>query len=247
MRTGHEPEGLAEQVAAALGRLEQTAGKRFGDEDDPLLLSVRSGGRQSMPGMLDTILNLGLNDRSVAGLASSTGNERFAWDSYRRLVQMFGNVALGVEGSKFEDAIASVKQAAGVTADTELSVDDLKELVKRFKALYEFPDGRPGAAHTRDPRRVQVLDRGPSRAVSAHQSHPRRLGNRSQRAADGLRQQGQFLGDGRRLQPRRGHRRANSRRATSWSTRRVRTWSRACARPATSLSWLTSCPRRIRT
>ena len=140
MRTGHEPEGLAEQVAAALGRLEETAGKRFGDKDDPLLLSVRSGGRQSMPGMLDTILNLGLNDQAVVGLVSSTANERFAWDSYRRLAQMFGNVALGVEGSRFEDAIASVKRAADVTADTELSVDDLKELVQRFKALYEFPE-----------------------------------------------------------------------------------------------------------
>src|SRR5437588_2728687 len=138
MRDGHEPEGLAEQVEEALGRLEEIAGKRFGDEEDPLLVSVRSGARESMPGMLDTVLNLGLNDRAVEGLARVTGNERFAWDSYRRLVQMFGNVALGVEGQKFEDAIADVKRSEGVKMDTEISVDGLKELVARFKSFYEF-------------------------------------------------------------------------------------------------------------
>src|SRR6266576_521417 len=96
MRDEREPEGLAEQVDAALARLEEQAGKRLGDEEDPLLVSVRSGARESMPGMLDTILNLGLNDRSVQGLAKSTSNERFAWDSYRRFVQMFGNVVRDV-------------------------------------------------------------------------------------------------------------------------------------------------------
>ena len=138
-REGHEPDGLAEQVAAALGRLQELAGKRFGDEQDPLLVSVRSGARESMPGMLDTILNLGLNDRAVEGLAAATENERFAWDSYRRLVQMFGNVAHGVPGERFEDAIASVKKSEGVSTDAELSVDALKELVERFKGFYEFP------------------------------------------------------------------------------------------------------------
>jgi pyruvate,orthophosphate dikinase len=109
MREGTEPEGLNDQVADALQRLQETAGKKFGDDEDPLLVSVRSGARESMPGMLDTILNLGLSDRSVVGLASVTGNERFAWDSYRRLVQMFGNVARGVPGERFEDPIAEVK------------------------------------------------------------------------------------------------------------------------------------------
>ncbi len=140
MREGREPEGLEEQVAAALERLEQTAGKRFGDEQDPLLVSVRSGARESMPGMLDTILNVGLNDAAVAGLASATGNERFAWDSYRRLVQMFGNVASSVSGEKFEDAIAEVKRNAGLKTDTELSVKALQGLVERFKAFYNFPE-----------------------------------------------------------------------------------------------------------
>ena len=140
MREGHEPDGLEEQVADAMKRLEETAGKRFGDDEDPLLVSVRSGGRESMPGMLDTILNVGLNDTAVVGLATATDNERFAWDSYRRLVQMFGNVASGVSGEKFEDAIAQAKRDEGVETDTELSVDALKGLVDTFKSFYEFPE-----------------------------------------------------------------------------------------------------------
>src|SRR5947209_4536250 len=119
MRRGRlEPEGLDEQVAEALARLEEHAGKRLGDPGDPLLVSVRSGARESMPGMLDTILNLGLNDRSVEGLARTTENERFAWDSYRRFVQMFGNVVRGIKGERFEHEIAAVKKDRGVKQDT---------------------------------------------------------------------------------------------------------------------------------
>ena len=139
IRSGSEPEGLDSQVADALARLEETAGKRFGDDQDPLLVSVRSGARESMPGMLDTILNVGLNDRSVQGLAAVTDNERFAWDSYRRLVQMFGNVVEGVAGSRFEDAIAAAKRDAGVDSDASLSADALERLVEEFKGLYDFP------------------------------------------------------------------------------------------------------------
>jgi pyruvate,orthophosphate dikinase len=135
-----EPEGMAEQVAAALERLEERAGKRLGDASDPLLVSVRSGARESMPGMLDTVLNLGLNDESVEGLARTTGNERFAWDSYRRLVQMFGNVSRGVPGERFEEAIRAVKSDRGVKLDTELDVAALRELTERFKGLYDFPE-----------------------------------------------------------------------------------------------------------
>ena len=120
-------------------RLERTAGKKFGDDEDPLLVSVRSGARESMPGMLDTILNVGLNDTSVQGLTRATDNERFAWDSYRRLIQMFGNVVEGVAGSRFEDAIASAKRDAGVQTDAELNVDALKRLVEEFKGFYDFP------------------------------------------------------------------------------------------------------------
>jgi pyruvate,orthophosphate dikinase len=139
MRFGSEPDGLEEQVADALARLERRAGKRFGDEHDPLLVSVRSGARESMPGMLDTILNLGMDDRSVGGLARVTGNERFAWDAYRRLVQMFGNVVHGIASEQFEQAIKQLRDLHGVQTDAELPADALVQLVGRFVALYEFP------------------------------------------------------------------------------------------------------------
>lgn len=134
-----EPDGMADEVAEALERLQERAGKRLGDADDPLLVSVRSGARESMPGMLDTVLNLGLNDESVEGLAKTTENERFAWDSYRRFVQMFGNVSRGIPGEQFEDAIKAIKSDRGVKQDTELDVDALKELTAKFKELYDFP------------------------------------------------------------------------------------------------------------
>ncbi|MQA73571.1 MAG: pyruvate, phosphate dikinase [Solirubrobacterales bacterium] len=136
MAAGRElPEGLDEQVAEALARLEEQAGKRLGDPRDPLLVSVRSGARESMPGMMDTVLNLGLNDESVLGLARATGNERFAWDSYRRLVQMFGNVCRGIAGERYEELIKRRKRAAGVQLDTELTVDDLRALTDEFGRL----------------------------------------------------------------------------------------------------------------
>ena len=138
MESGGElPDGLEDQVDEALGRLEDQAGKTLGDRQDPLLVSVRSGARESMPGMLDTVLNLGLNDESVEGL----GGDRFAWDSYRRFVQMFGNVGRGIAGERFEELIEERKREAGVKEDTELSVDDLKALTEAFKDAYEdeFP------------------------------------------------------------------------------------------------------------
>ena len=137
--SGAFPEGLLEQVLAALSRLEALAGRRFGDRSDPLLVSVRSGARESMPGMLDTVLNLGLNDDTVEGLASRSGDERFAWDCYRRFVQMYGNVVAGIPGERFEDAIAAAKAKRGVSLDTELDTTALRELTLQFKGLYEFP------------------------------------------------------------------------------------------------------------
>src|SRR4051794_36736623 len=138
MKAGQEePDGMADQVAEALERLQEHTGKRLGDDEDPLLVSVRSGARESMPGMLDTVLNLGLNDTSVDGLARATENERFAWDSYRRFVQMFGNVSRGIDGELFEKEISNVKKGAGVQEDTELDVDALKSLTARFKGLYQ--------------------------------------------------------------------------------------------------------------
>src|SRR4051794_2181967 len=144
-----EPEGLASEVDQALARLEEMAGKKLGDASDPLLVSVRSGARESMPGMMDTVLNLGLSDAAVEGLARTTANERFAWDSYRRFVQMFGNVCRGVEGEAIERAIAHRKREAGVKLDTELGVEELKLLVQDFKALYRE---RTGEDFPQDPR-----------------------------------------------------------------------------------------------
>jgi pyruvate,orthophosphate dikinase len=142
MQAGQEePAGMADQVAEALQRLEEQAGKQLGDAEDPLLVSVRSGARESMPGMLDTVLNLGLNDESVEGLAKQTENDRFAWDSYRRFVQMFGNVARGMPGEAFEDAIKEAKQERDVKDDTELDTDDLKALTQKFKEAYKEHTG----------------------------------------------------------------------------------------------------------
>jgi pyruvate,orthophosphate dikinase len=142
MRAGREePEGLAEQVAEGLARLEERTGKRLGERDDPLLVSVRSGARESMPGMLDTVLNLGLNDASVEGLARATGNERFAWDSYRRFVQMFGNVVRDIPGGLFQREIANRRLRAGVELDADLSVEDLRELTERFRVVYRDSTG----------------------------------------------------------------------------------------------------------
>jgi pyruvate,orthophosphate dikinase len=145
---GAFPQALERQVADALERLEASAGRRLGDPADPLLVSVRSGARESMPGMLDTVLNLGLNDETVVGLARRSNNERFAWDSYRRFAQMFGNVVLGVPGERFEQAIAASKAERGVTLDTELDAQALRELTYEFQRFYEFPaDPREQLSH----------------------------------------------------------------------------------------------------
>ncbi|HET7745050.1 MAG TPA: pyruvate, phosphate dikinase, partial [Gaiellaceae bacterium] len=142
---GDVPDGLDDEVGKHVAALESRTGKRFGDESNPLLVSVRSGAAISMPGMMDTILNLGLGDTAVEGLASSTGNPRFAFDSYRRLVQMYGEVVDGVDGHRFEQALSDLKRERGVEQDVDLSADDLRELVERFKAIYtegtgsEFP------------------------------------------------------------------------------------------------------------
>ena len=235
MKAGQkEPKGMAEQVEKALERLQEHAGKRLGDDEDPLLVSVRSGARESMPGMLDTVLNLGLNDTSVEGLARATENERFAWDSYRRFVQMFGNVSHGIPGEQFEDAIKEVKQDRGVKEDTELDVDALKELTEALQGALRVPAGPAGAARAGDPRRVRLLDRRARRPVPAPEPHPRRVGHGGQRPADGVRQQGRHVRLGRRLQPRRGHGREGAERRLPARTRRARTSSPACATRRTS-------------
>ncbi len=140
---GEVPEGLDAEVGEHLEALERKTGKRFGDERDPLLVSVRSGAAISMPGMMDTILNLGLSDTAAEGLAASTGNPRFAYDSYRRLIQMYGEVVDGVPGHRFEQALSDLKSARAVRQDVELSADDLRELIETFKRIYEEETGSP--------------------------------------------------------------------------------------------------------
>ena len=150
MRTGGAlPDGLLDEIAAHVVRLEEQTDKRFGDRDDPLLVSVRSGAAVSMPGMMDTILNLGLNSTSVEALGRSTGNPRFAYDAYRRLVQMYGEVVEGVDAHLFERALAQLKGDRGVLLDVDLSTEDLRTLVGRFEAIYR--DG-VGQDFPQDPR-----------------------------------------------------------------------------------------------
>src|SRR3954449_7473317 len=136
MRAGNTvPDGLDVEIAEQLGRLEQKVGKRFGDSGDPLLVSVRSGAAVSMPGMMDTILNLGLGNAAVEGLAARTGNRRFALDSYRRLIQMFGEVVEGIDSHRFEDALGALKRERGAALDTDLTPEDLARLVETYRAI----------------------------------------------------------------------------------------------------------------
>lgn len=145
---------IQDQIFAALAVLEQQRGKKFGDESDPLLVSVRSGARASMPGMMDTILNLGLNDVSVEGFAKKTGNPRFAYDSYRRFIQMFSDVVMEMSKSFFEGILTEIKEAKGAKYDTDLTADDLKEVIARYKAIYAE---KMGTEFPQDPK-VQLME-----------------------------------------------------------------------------------------
>ncbi|WP_019066952.1 pyruvate, phosphate dikinase [Streptomyces hokutonensis] len=152
--SGEEPAALRDEVSAHLDALESTMDKKLGQADNPLLVSVRSGAKFSMPGMMDTVLNIGLSDKSVQGLAKQAGDERFAWDSYRRLIQMFGKTVLGVDGDLFEEALDKAKEAKKVTVDTELDAADLKKLVTRFKRIVKTEAGRD---FPQDPREQMDL------------------------------------------------------------------------------------------
>ncbi|GAA2762354.1 pyruvate, phosphate dikinase [Streptomyces paradoxus] len=152
--SGEEPAALRDEVSAHLDALEARMGKKLGQADDPLLVSVRSGAKFSMPGMMDTVLNIGLSDKSVQGLAKQAGDDRFAWDSYRRLIQMFGKTVLGVDGELFEDALEAAKAAKKVTVDTELEAADLKKLVTKFKKIVKTEAGRD---FPQDPREQMDL------------------------------------------------------------------------------------------
>ncbi|MDT4919595.1 MAG: pyruvate, orthophosphate dikinase, partial [Pseudonocardiales bacterium] len=149
LRSGREPEGLAQEVDEHLAALEAAMGKKLGQPDDPLLVSVRSGAKFSMPGMMETVLNVGLNDQSVRGLAKQSDNERFAFDSYRRLIQMFGKTVLGIDGDHFERALEAAKHAKDTQNDLDLDADDLRSIVETFKDVVVEHAGRP---FPQDPR-----------------------------------------------------------------------------------------------
>ncbi|MFD3836438.1 pyruvate, phosphate dikinase [Streptomyces sp. NPDC058642] len=154
LESGAEPVALRDEVSAHLDALETQMSKKLGQADNPLLVSVRSGAKFSMPGMMDTVLNIGLSDRSVKGLAEQAGDERFAWDSYRRLIQMFGKTVLGVDGELFEEALEAAKAAKKVQVDTDLEAADLKKLVTKFKKIVKTEAGRD---FPQDPREQMDL------------------------------------------------------------------------------------------
>ena len=143
LKHGRAPDQLGAQVGAALATTEERTGKGFGDPANPLLLSVRSGAKFSMPGMMNTVLNIGLNDETIGGLIELTGNERFAWDSYRRLIHMFGDTVLGVHSELFEEVMDAEKAAKGTTNDLDLSAEDLKRITYRYKEIVAEQTGKP--------------------------------------------------------------------------------------------------------
>jgi pyruvate, orthophosphate dikinase len=155
-RGGEFPDGLMDEVLEHVARLEERTGRRFGDPHDPLLVSVRSGAAISMPGMMDTILNVGLSDTAARGLAESTGNPRFAYDSYRRLIQMYGETVDGIDPHRFESELQRLKEAKGVKHDVDLDAGDLEQLVDTFKAVYEQDLGRPFPQDAREQLRRAI-------------------------------------------------------------------------------------------
>ena len=146
---GDLPAGLEEEIADHIERLERATGATFGSASNPLLLSVRSGAAISMPGMMDSILDLGLNDEAVRGLAAATGNERFAQDSYRRLIQMYGEVVDGIDSHRFEHALTALRSERGVENDVDLTASDLRLLIERYKQIYEQEAGHAFPADAR--------------------------------------------------------------------------------------------------
>ena len=214
--------------------------RRIGDAADPLLVSVRSGAKFSMPGMMDTVLNLGLNDESVEGLAKQTGDERFAFDSYRRFIAMYGRIVLELPGEEFDSLFDAAKELAG----TDLGRQGARRAAalprrllpadRRAPHRQALPPEPDRAAARRHRGRVPQLERPPGHRLPRPRAHRPRPRHRGQRAGHGLRQPRRQLGHRRRLHPRPGHRRPRAPTATSWSTPRARTWWPASATPSPS-------------
>jgi hypothetical protein len=244
------PDGLPAEIDRHIDALEGRAGKRFGDPQDPLLVSVRSGAAISMPGMMDTILNLGLNDEAVDGLAASTGNARFAYDSYRRLIQMYGEVVMGIDAHRFEQALSDLKAERGVQQDVELDADDLRELVGTFKRLYEDETGSPFPEEAREQltravaRRVRVLEHAAGAGLPARAPHPGRPRHCGERRADGLRQQRRGLRHRGGVHARPLDRASRGSTGSSSPTRRARTSSPGSGHRSRSPRWSSGFPMR---
>jgi pyruvate,orthophosphate dikinase len=205
---------IDEEMLAALAKLEKLQGQKLGTGDNPLLVSVRSGAKFSMPGMMDTILNLGLNDQAVEALAKRSDNPRFAYDSYRRLIQMFGDVVLDIPKKKFEHIFDGIKAAKKVKFDYDLKPDALQKIIAEYKKLVKKETGKdfpqnPGATLRRPRCRFQELAKRSRQDLSPHQPHRRLDWYRSQRAGHGLRQPGRELRHWRRLYAQSSHRRAH--------------------------------------
>ena len=180
LRNGAEPPQMAAQVDAQLRRLESVMGRRLGDSADPLLVSVRSGAKFSMPGMMETVLDIGINDVSVHGLAAHAGDEHFAWDSYRRLIQMFGRTVLGIEASAFEGALDAEKASEHVTVDIDLDVDHLKHLVAVYKGIIRRESGREFPQDPREQLQLAILavfDSWNTDRARLYRRHPAPLGS----------------------------------------------------------------------
>ena len=196
---GAVPPELRVQVTRALRALEDKVERMLGDPEDPLLVSVRSGAKFSMPGMMETVLNIGLNDASVRGLAVVSGDERFARDSYRRLIAMFGKTVLDIDGELFADAMDELKRERNVTEDVDLTADDLEQLVEHVQedragtdraAVPAAPTGAAGPGHERG---VRLVEHRAGPAVPAPGADPARSGHRGERVHHGLRQPGRRL------------------------------------------------------
>ena len=201
------------EIMEYIEKMEQITGKKFGDHENPLLVSVRSGARASMPGMMDTILNLGLNEDVVDVIAKKSNNPRWAWDCYRRFIQMYSDVVMEVGKKYFEQLIDEMKEKKGVTQDVELTAEDLKELAGQFKAEYK---SKIGEDFPSDPKEQLIgaikavfrsWDNPRANVYRRDERHPLFLGHRRQRAVHGLRQHGRRLRHRRGLYPQPRHRR----------------------------------------
>ena len=244
------PPELEAQVNEGLAEMGRIVGHSFGSDDDPVLVSVRSGARASMPGMMDTVLNLGLSDHTVEAIAKRSGNPRFAYDSYRRFIQMYSNVVLDIDHHQFEEILEEYKERKSFTLDTDLKAEDWKKVIVLLQGQgrggdgQAVPAGPQGPAMGRDRRRVRLVDEPARRHLSPPAEHSGLVGHGRQRTVDGVRQHGRHLGHRRRLHPQPLDRRARPLRRVPHQRAGAKTSSPASARRRTSPSRPAS--RRVR-